>query len=82
MVGTVAWLKGLRLHRSLTQVELAEAIGMPQSAVSRLERQPDLLVSTLRRYVEATGGRLHLIAVFDEYEVEVKIGHHPTEVKP
>ena len=32
--------------------------------MSRLEQRSDLLISTLRAYVEAMGGRLSLIAEF------------------
>lgn len=33
---------------------------MPQSNVSRLEKGSDMLLSTLRQYVEAIGGKLDL----------------------
>ncbi len=33
---------------------------MPQSNVSRLEKGSDMLLSTLRSYVEAVGGKLNL----------------------
>lgn len=64
-------LSALRGHRLRTQAQLASAIGTTQSAVSRLERQPDLLVSTLNEFVAATGGRLRLIADFGDYEAEL-----------
>ena len=46
----------LRLARQQTQVALAERLDVPQNAVSRLERRTDLLLSTLRGYVEGLGG--------------------------
>lgn len=52
-----------RLRRScgLTQVRLAGRLGMAQSDLSKLERRPDLRLSTLREYVSALGGRLDLV---------------------
>lgn len=66
-------LTDLRAHRSLTQAQLAYAIGTTQSAISRLERQPDLLVSTLGEYINGTGGRLRLIADYGTYEVDLDL---------
>jgi Helix-turn-helix domain len=59
-------LGDVRRARGLTQTQLGMALEMPQSAVSRLERQTDLYVSTLRSYVEAMGGQLVIEAVFDD----------------
>ena len=66
-------LADLRARRSLTQAQLAEAIGTTQSAISRLEGQADLLVSTLGEYINGTGGRLRLIADYDTYEVDLDL---------
>jgi ParB-like chromosome segregation protein Spo0J len=56
----------LRQARQLTQVELAERLDVPQAAISRMERRADLLLSTLRQYIEGMGGELELRAVFPE----------------
>jgi transcriptional regulator with XRE-family HTH domain len=56
----------LRLARQQTQVALAKELDIPQGAVSRLERRTDLLLSTLRGYVEALGGQLELRVVFPD----------------
>ena len=58
----------LRQARQQTQVALAERLNVPQNAVSRMERRTDLLLSTLRGYVEALGGKLELKAVFPDDE--------------
>jgi len=58
----------LRLARQRTQVALAERLNIPQTAVSRMERRTDLLLSTMRSYVEALGGRLELRAIFPDGE--------------
>ena len=47
-----------------TQDDLAARLGVGQDTVSRIERRSDMLLSTLRRYVEATGGSLELVARF------------------
>ena len=57
-------LEDLRRQCGKTQVSLAEAMNIQQSALSHLERRDDILVSTLVDYIEALGGRLHIEARF------------------
>ena len=57
-------LKELRKAKELTQVQLAETLGIQQATVAKYERQSDLLLSTLRRYVAAMGGELKLMVEF------------------
>jgi hypothetical protein len=59
-------LRDLRQALLLTQQRLAECPGIGQEGVSRLEKRTDLLISTLRSYVEAMGGRLQLVAEFPD----------------
>ena len=59
-------LRELRKARQLTQVSVARELGISQDGVSRLEQRSDLLLSTLRRTVEAMGGSLSLIARFPD----------------
>ena len=59
-------LRELRKARHLTQVSIARELGIGQDAVSRMEQRSDLLLSTLRRTVEAMGGSLSLIARFPD----------------
>jgi len=61
-------LQELRQARKLTQVRMAKALHITQDGVSRLERRTDLLLSTLRKSVEAMGGSLSLIAEFPDRE--------------
>ena len=56
----------LRQIRNRTQVEIAEALGITQDSVSRLEQRPDILVSTLRKYIKAMGGNLSIVAEFPD----------------
>lgn len=62
----------LRRAREMTQVALAGRLHMPQPSVSRLERQADLYVSTLRKYIEAAGGYLEIRAVFPDLDAEIR----------
>ena len=73
-------LRELRKARQLTQVSVARELGISQDGVSRLEQRSDLLLSTLRRTVEAMGGSLSLIATFpDRPPVELSgIAEHGT----
>lgn len=60
-------LEGVRKARNVTQVALANAAQMSQAEVSRLESRGSLegvRIETLRRYVEALGGHLELVARF------------------
>ena len=59
-------LQELRKARELTQEQLAETLGQKQGSIAKLEQRTDLLLSTLRRYVEAMGGTLDLIVQFPD----------------
>ena len=56
----VEGLKALRLLAKRSQAQMAEVLGIKQPAVLKIERQTDLYLSTLRRFVEAAGGTLEL----------------------
>jgi transcriptional regulator with XRE-family HTH domain len=57
----VEGLRALRLLAERTQEQLAESLGVKQPSVHKMERQSDLYLSTLRRFVEAAGGTLELV---------------------
>ncbi len=59
-------LQDLRKARKQTQVRVAKELRINQENVSRLEKLSDLLISTLRGYVEAMGGTLSLVAEFPD----------------
>ena len=66
-------LRELREALNLTQVELADLLDVSQNRVSRLEHG-DLertQVDTLRRYVEAVGGRLHVEVEIDDRRIQI-----------
>lgn len=62
----LATLKDLRVAMARTQEDLAAALHIGLESVSRLERRSDMLLSTLRAYVEAMGGKLELVAQFPD----------------
>lgn len=57
----VEGLAQLRRLAGRMQAEIAEAMEIRQPSVSKIETQTDMLLSTLRSYVEAIGGELHLV---------------------
>ncbi len=68
-------LKELRKRSGQTQEDMAAALGVGQDTISRLEKRSDMLLSTLRHYVESIGGQLELVATFPNHP-PVIIDHH------
>ena len=56
-------MRRLREELGATQVEAAEKAAMTQPELSRLERGSDFRLSTIRKYVNAMGGDLEIVAV-------------------
>jgi hypothetical protein len=56
-------LAELREALQVRQTELAKKMKTTQVAVSRLERRPNLMLSSISNYIEALGGTLELRAV-------------------
>ena len=67
-------LRELRAQLGLSQVELAECLGVQQSAVSKIERREDMSVSTLIRVIESMGGELEFWVRFPN-DAPVKLSH-------
>ena len=59
-------LAGIRKATGKTQVQVAEALETDQAGVSRIESRPDVMLSTLRRYAAALGGRFEGAIVFGD----------------
>lgn len=57
-------LPEIRRAIGLTQIELAGKLEIGQGNISKLESAADMYLTTLRKYVEALGGELHLTAEF------------------
>ena len=75
-------LRELRRARRLTQVRVAKVLGITQDGVSRLEKRSDLLLSTLRKTVEALGGSLSLMAEFPDRAPVILAGIADEEREP
>lgn len=55
-----------------SQRQVAEALGIKQPSLSKLEKQADMQISTLRRIVNALGGELEVIARFPAGPVKIE----------
>jgi transcriptional regulator with XRE-family HTH domain len=64
-------LDQLRKAQQMTQLQVAEILGVNQGEISKIEHRSDLCVSTLADYIEAMGGRLEIRAVFKDREVRI-----------
>ena len=67
-------LQELRRARAMTQVKMAKRLGVAQKQISEIEKRTDMHISTLRRSVEALGGKLSLVAQFPDREPVVLSG--------
>ncbi len=59
-------LRHLRRARDLTQESMAKLLHIDQAGISKIESRSDMLLSTLRSYIEAMGGSLRLVAEFPD----------------
>lgn len=71
----------LRIARQQTQTAVAQKLKIGQGAVSRIEKQSDFLLSTLREYVAALGGQLELRAVFPDGDFVIETLAQATSTK-
>lgn len=60
LIAEVEGLQALRRLAEQSQAEMASKLKIKQPSVHKIEKQTDLYLSTLRRYVEAAGGKLEL----------------------
>ena len=61
----------LRKALELTQRQLAATLKVNQAAISKMESQSDMYISTLRRFLKAMGGTLKVVAEFPHGEVVI-----------
>jgi transcriptional regulator with XRE-family HTH domain len=62
----VGGLRELRRIAGKAQADIASALNITQPSVSKIEKQTDMHLSTLRSYVEAIGGELELMVKLPE----------------
>ena len=63
----------IREHLHITQEDMATKLNTKQANVSRTERRRDMKLSTLKRYIEALGGELDIVAKFASNEVHLNV---------
>jgi DNA-binding XRE family transcriptional regulator len=64
----------IRRAGHLTQVDVAERLGVGQAVVSRLERRSDMLLSTLAEYLHATGAEQpRIVVLLNGMEMEIDL---------
>ncbi|MDE2516889.1 MAG: XRE family transcriptional regulator [Rhodospirillales bacterium] len=65
-------LAELRLALKLSQEEIGQTLQINQGSVAKVEKRADMYVSTLRRFIEAMGGELEIVARFPDHAVKIK----------
>jgi DNA-binding XRE family transcriptional regulator len=71
-------LAELRKGRKISQATVADALGIGQMQISRLEKRKDPRLSTMQRTVAAMGGHLTMIATFPDQEPVVLVASQHT----
>lgn len=66
-------LAEIRKAADLTQVALAAQMGVAQTVISRLERQHDMLLSTLIGYLQAAGEHPRIVVTVNGHDVELDL---------
>jgi transcriptional regulator with XRE-family HTH domain len=69
LIGEEMALQHVRKALDLTQEQMAKLLRIGQDSVSRIESRSDMLISTLRSYIEAMGGSLKVTAEFPDGRV-------------
>lgn len=66
-------LQELRESLKVTQAQVAKRSGIKAPNLSRLERQNNIQVATLRKIVAALGGKLEIVARFKGTAVKIML---------
>ena len=64
-------LAEIRQALAFTQSTLAEILGVGQAEISKIENRTDIFISTLRRFIEAMGGKLEIRANFPDCAINI-----------
>jgi len=65
-------LRAVRMEKHISQTNLARKLKIKQAALSKLERRDDMLVSSLADLVKALGGKLEIVARFNDRDVRLR----------
>ena len=65
-------LAEVRRALKLSQDEIAQTLQIGQGSVAKIEKRADMYVSTLRRFIEAMGGELEIVARFADHSVKIE----------
>jgi len=72
-------LAEIRKYRKRSQATVAKKLAVSQARVSTFERGADPKLSTVSNYIDALGGHLELVAVFDDERVPLKMAGRRTD---
>jgi DNA-binding XRE family transcriptional regulator len=65
-------LAEVRRALRLSQAEIGQTLQIKQGSVAKIEKRADMYVSTLRRFIEAMGGELEIVARFPDHVVKIR----------
>ena len=65
-------LAEVRRALKLSQEEIGQTLQIRQGSVAKIEKRTDMYVSTLRRFIEAMGGELEIVARFPDHAVKIR----------
>ena len=65
-------LSEVRRALKLSQEEIGQTLRINQGSVAKIEKRADMYVSTLRRFIEAMGGELEIVARFPDHAVRIR----------
>ena len=65
-------LAEIRRALKLSQDEIAQTLQIGQGSIAKIEKRADMYVSTLRRFIEAMGGELEIVARFPDHAVKIR----------
>jgi transcriptional regulator with XRE-family HTH domain len=74
-------LREVRQAAGMSQQQVADILGMKQPSLSKLEKQSDMQVSTLRKIIKALGGELEVLAKFPNATVRLEQFDLPRRIK-
>ena len=75
-------LAELRKALKLSQDEIAQTLQIGQGSVAKIEKRADMYFGTLRRFIEAMGGELEIVARFGSNTVKIKNFSDLSDEKP